>query len=110
MTAWTVGWARISAMLLLAAICADVANVHCDEASLPAGDANLAVSAPEADSADSCATVCVPDCFCCTRTEQARVVEWLPQREFVALQPVDACLRPAAGTIPLPYHPPLNLL
>lgn len=110
MTLWTLRWARIGAMLLLAAICADLANVHCDGPILSGGRENPVVVASQSNGADPCATTCVPDCFCCSRTVQVIAVELPPQMEPPAPCAVDGVSRPASGILALPYHPPLNLL
>ena len=68
-------------MLLLAAICADVTNVHCDGSVLSIGRQTVVVAASQSDGGDPCATTCVADCFCCSRTEQAAVFELRPRVE-----------------------------
>lgn len=107
---WTVRWARIGALLLLAAICVDLANVHCDGPMVSDGRQTAVVIASQSDSGDPCATTCVPDCFCCSRTEQASTIELHRQADPLTACAVDRVPRPAAGILVLPYHPPLNLL
>ena len=97
-------------MLLLAAICADVTNVHCDGSVLPIGRQTVVVTASQSDVGDPCATTCVADCFCCSRTEQAAAFELRPLVEPPAPCAVGGFSRPASGIRPIPYHPPLNLL
>ena len=110
MTPWTVRWARIGAMLLLAAICADVTNVHCDASVLSFGGQGVVGAASQSNGGDACATICVADCFCCSRTEQASVFDLRPRVEPPAPCAVGGFSRPASGIRPIPYHPPLNLL
>lgn len=110
MTHWAGRLARISAMLLLAAICADLSNVHCDGSLQLGGTSVLVLAAADSDNADPCAAICVPDCFCCSRTEQVAFVQLRPDAEPLAPLGAAGILRPASGVRPLPYHPPLNLL
>lgn len=110
MTPWTVRWARIGAMLLLAAICGDLTNVHCDGPLQLGATPTLSIAASDAHESDPCTTTCVPDCFCCSRTEQSAIVQLRPDAKLLAPLGPDGFLRPASGVRPLPYHPPLNLL
>ncbi len=110
MTQWTGRLARIGAMLLLATICADLSNVHCDGPLQLGGTSVPVLDAADSDNADPCAAICVPDCFCCSRTEQAAFVQLRPDAEPLAPLGAGAFLRPISGVRPLPYHPPLNLL
>jgi hypothetical protein len=110
MSAWAVRWARIGAVLLLAAICADVANVHCDGSALSIGRQNLVVAVSQTDGGDACGATCVPDCFCCSRTVQCVAFELRPQSEPPAPCTVGEFPRLVSGVRSLPYHPPLNLL
>lgn len=97
-------------MLLLAVICADVAKVHCDGAVLSTGRQAVVVAASQSDDGDPCATTCVADCFCCSRTEQAAAFALRPRVEPPAPCAIGGFPRPASGIRPIPYHPPLNLL
>jgi hypothetical protein len=97
-------------MLLLAAICADLTNVHCDGPMGLGGTPTLIIAAFDAHESEPCTTTCVPDCFCCSRTEQTAIVQLRPDAEPLAPLGPDGYLHPASGVRPLPYHPPLNLL
>lgn len=97
-------------MLLLAAICADVTNVHCDGSVLSFGGQDVVGAASHSNGSDPCATTCVADCFCCSRTEQAAVFDLRPRVEPPAPCAVGGFSHPASGIRPIPYHPPLNLL
>jgi hypothetical protein len=93
---------------MLAAICADLANVHCDGPLQPGG--TLLFAAADSHQSDPCATTCVPDCYCCSRAEQTATVQFRPDAKPLAPLGAAGFLRPASGVHPLPYHPPLNLL
>jgi len=99
---------RLAASLLLAMIVADVAaDASCD---LP--DAQVRAEAtlcPANTSANTepCASFCVPDCFCCSRSVGAAAVIAPPRP--VLLKPVDAPAmenRPE-GVRPVIDHPPV---
>jgi hypothetical protein len=111
MAVWKVRWARIGAMLLLAAICVDVASVHCD-GPLIVGSSEQGLAAVDSPSntGDPCAATCVPDCFCCSTTDDPLPIDLCPQPGPPAPYAIDDVPSPAAGIQPLPYHPPLNLL
>jgi hypothetical protein len=97
-------------MLLLAAICGDLTNVHCDGPLRIGGPQTPLIAASDAHDSDPCTTTCVPDCFCCSRTLQTAIVQLRPDAEPLAPLGADGFLRPASGILALPYHPPLNLL
>lgn len=97
-------------MLLLAAICADLTNVHCDGPVQLGAAQTPILAAADSHEGDPCAGTCVPDCFCCSRTEQTAMVQLRPDGTPLAPLGPDGFVRPASGVRPLPYHPPLNLL
>lgn len=95
------------ALLLVCAIGADLtADTLCDAAQEMGGPISL-VAAPS-DASDSCGSVCVPDCFCCSISLSAQT--------FVLPVMVDAALPPAVRPAePLPFatrsvshRPPLH--
>ena len=110
MTPWTVRWARIGALLLLAAICGDLTNVHCDGPMQLGRTPTLVIAASDAHDSDPCTATCVPDCFCCSRTEQTAIVQLRPDAKPLAPLGADRFSRPASGVRPLLYRTPLNLL
>lgn len=97
-------------MLLLAAICADLTNVHCDGPLQIGAMQGSSLAAVASHDSDPCASTCVPDCFCCSRTEQTAMVQLRPEAAPLAPLGPDGSARAASGVRPLPYHPPLNLL
>ena len=99
--------ARCFAILLLAAIGSDlVGDTGCHELSEPVPEAAWQRAAPE-DTADACATVCVPDCFCCTRSTAAAPAVTPPAPGSVhAVEPAASPGR-RAGVHPRPDRPPL---
>lgn len=57
----------LTALLLLAVVLGDLAfDADCDP--LPPAAGELAVAAADDGDADACATGCIPDCFCCSRS------------------------------------------
>jgi hypothetical protein len=80
---------RLAACLLLAAIGGDLLADACDLPFIPA--AVVAVSATGTDS-EPCASVCVPDCFCCSQSTCAG-----PSVEAPAPGALLTLLAPTAG-------------
>lgn len=100
---------RLAACVLLAVIAVDVvADTTCDSPGLSARSATTAMRGPNPSGAnDPCSDVCVPDCFCCSRSTAARPA--VPPPDLARLTPVDA---PAAERCPdgvrsVLDHPPL---
>jgi hypothetical protein len=102
---------RIVALLLVALVCADVAlDAGCEPAPVPAGGATTALANAGPDSpADACAEVCVPDCFCCSRSESPGATPTLPPPAQTAEAPESprASLTPLC--LPVPELPPIAL-
>lgn len=102
---------RAAACLLLAAISLDLAaDTSCD-APPPLGS-TLAVLAGEAGPAgdgEACAPVCVPDCFCCSRSVPATAVIVPPAPVLLSTLDRPARERGAGGFRPVVDHPPLPL-
>src|SRR5512145_2180902 len=96
----------VATLLLLVAICVGVLDTHCDELSLtrPARS-EVAPARPDAD--DDCGSVCVPDCYSCTRSDQPRAVTLAPGDQNVVAAFVKPAPRPTDGVLSPPYHPPL---
>jgi hypothetical protein len=101
---------RLVASLLAAVVCADVTlDAACDPIAFPGPPATAAVTPDETGGADTCADFCVPDCFCCSRSETAGPALVLPA--LTALAQV-LCASPEsvpAVVRPVPQPPPLAL-
>ncbi len=99
----------IAALLLLLAITADLSDDSCHP--LPQARSQAAslrgASTPLAE--DACASVCVPDCYCCSTISVT--VAYVPQQASGAATPLLASAVDGypPGVHPLPYHPPLAL-
>lgn len=110
MTFWRGTGPRIVALLLAAVVCADVTlDAACDPIGFPGPPAAVAVSPDETGGADTCADFCVPDCFCCSRSEAAGPELVLPALTALATVP---CAPPGsvpAVVRPVPQPPPLGL-
>lgn len=98
-----------AALLLLAAIVADLAYDSRCHPGPRVEDATIVWAAGAAASDDPCGGGCVPDCYCCsvlTATPMFRLPE--ADRPLVSvLAAVDSAR--AAGVVPGLYHPPLAL-
>ena len=108
-------WRRLSprlvALLLAAVVCFDLTlDATCDPIDL-SGSASraTAVSVDRSSSADACASFCVADCFCCSRSETAGPALTLPP--LTALSRVPEPERDSVPTVirPVPQPPPLAL-
>ena len=99
---------RLVALLLAAVVCADVTlDAACDPIGLP-GPASVAFSA-NTGSADACSSFCVPDCFCCSRSETAGPALILPALTALAQVPSPSPAFVPAVVRPVPEPPPLAL-
>ncbi len=110
MTFWRGTGPRIVALLLAAVVCADMTlDAACDPIAFPGPPAAAAVAPDETGGADTCADFCVPDCFCCSRSEAAGPELVLPVLTALATVP---CAPPGsvpAVVRPVPQPPPLAL-
>lgn len=101
---------RLVASLLAAVVCADVAlDTACDPIALAGPPAAAAVSPDETGGADTCADFCVPDCFCCSRSEAAGPELFLPGLTALAEVPYPGLESVPAVVRPVPQPPPLAL-
>ena len=99
---------RAIACLLLAIIAADVgAGTVCD--SLGFGPASAAtVRGPDSSGANEpCADVCVPDCFCCSRSLPAGPLVLPPEPQRFTSVDAPAAEDWPEGVRPVLDHPPL---
>jgi hypothetical protein len=99
---------RLAAALLIVVACADItADAACD----PIGPPRPASSAPGMSAAagpvDPCADRCVPDCFCCSRSETAGPALILPGLAALAQAPAASPASVPAVVLPVPEPPPL---
>jgi len=101
---------RLTAGLLLVAIGADLAaDARCDATTPLAG--SLSVRTEERDprtSGDACAPVCVPDCFCCSRSTAASAAVFPADLGPLVVLDTPLVHLPSEGVVPLVYHPPLS--
>ena len=97
-------------MALAAVLCADVTlDAACDPIAFPGPAATAAVSPDASGGADTCADFCVPDCFCCSRSEAARPELVLPALTPLARAAAASPLSVPAVVRPVPEPPPLAL-
>jgi hypothetical protein len=110
MSSWRRIGPRLVALLLAAVICGDVTlDAACDPIDLPApASASTAVSADMA-STDACASFCIPDCFCCSRSETAGLALTLPALTDLSHAPSPGLAPVQAVVRPVPEPPPLGL-
>ena len=88
MTAWRRTGPRLLALLLAAIVCADVTlDAACDPIDLPSPTSALVALSVDTGSADGCASFCVPDCSCCSRSETAGPALTLPPLTVLAQTP-----------------------
>jgi len=101
---------RLAALLLAIVVCGDVTlDAACDPIALPGPAAAAAMRPAETGSTDACADLCLPDCFCCSRSETAGPALILPGLAAVAQAPL---ARPASLPVvarPVLELPPLSL-
>jgi hypothetical protein len=110
MGSWHTTGSRVAALLLAVVICADVGfGAGCEPLDLPgpAPDAPALSAAPSP--ADACAALCIPDCFCCSRSESAGAALTLPPLTALA-QVLSASPASVPAVVrPVPEPPPLAL-
>jgi hypothetical protein len=110
MNLWHGTGPRLVALLLAAVVCADVTlDAACDPIGLPRAASAEAEFCTGSGPADACAETCVPDCFCCSRSETAGPALVLPGLTVLAqaLSPDTASV--PAVVRPVPQPPPLAL-
>jgi len=96
-----------AALALLAAIGSDLLADRCHELSVPSGAAAALQDAGRQSEQDPCATVCVPDCFCCARSTVATPALMLPGGRTVNVLEPPSTPDQRPGVLPLPDPPPL---
>ena len=110
MTAWRRPGLRLSALLLAAVVCADMTlDAACDPIDVPGPAAAAAALSADTRSADACTSFCVPDCFCCSRSETAGPVLTLPPLTVLAQAPSPSPTSVPAVVLPVAEPPPLAL-
>ncbi len=99
-----------AAVLLLGSICTGLLSGRC---ALPrAGRPGVTVmsTASHPGDADPCALGCLPDCYACSRSEAAVVIQVALEPQVSAASFLASETRASDGVTALPYHPPLSLL
>jgi len=110
MTFWRGTGPRLVALLLAAVAYADVTlDAACDPIAFPGPSSAAAVFSADTGNGDACAKSCVPDCFCCSRSETA-----VPALALPGLTVLAQALSPAPASVtavvrPVPNPPPLAL-
>lgn len=103
---------RVVAALLLTTIAGDVAaDARCDEpSSIREAALVLAASRGDAEAAtdEPCASVCVPDCFCCSRSLVALSAVEPPRPGLLVIVEGAPAARNRDGILPVIDHPPLQ--
>jgi len=103
---------RLAACLLLSAITVDLAaDTWCHQgwSSSSSVAAVRAAGEGQHQSGEPCAFLCVPDCFCCSRSETASSALMLPPLTVLAQAPSPDPLSVPAVVRPVPEPPPLAL-
>jgi hypothetical protein len=101
---------RLVALLLTAVVCADVTlDAACDPVGFAGPASTAAAFSSDTDSGDACAESCVPDCFCCSRSEAAGPALALPGLTALAQAPSPTPPSVPAVVRPVPEPPPLAL-
>ena len=110
MSAWRATGPRLVALLLAAVVCGDMTlDAACDPIRLPAPAATAAAFSADTVAADACAESCVPDCFCCSRSETAGPALTLPPLTALAQSPSPSPASLPSVVRPVPEPPPLAL-
>ncbi len=100
----------LAALTLLGSICADVVSSRCDLPRAGRSQAAIGVAARHDSDADPCSSGCMPDCYSCSRSEEAAVIRFESQPQVVVATVSVSDARASEGVLSLPYHPPLQLL
>jgi hypothetical protein len=99
---------RLVAMLLLAVIVTDVVgDAGCDIPSTAVRADLSMTTGVAAGSNEPCASFCVPDCFCCSRSVGAAAIIAPPRPAPLAVLDAPAAERWPHGVRPVVDHPPL---
>jgi hypothetical protein len=110
MSRWQRTGPRVVALLLAAVVCADVTlDTACDPIGLPGAASATAAFSADGGPTDACAETCVPDCFCCSRSETAGPGLVLPGLTAMAQAPSPDAASVPAVVRPVPQPPPLAL-
>jgi len=110
MTFWRGTGPRLVALLLLAVACADVTlDAACDPIGFPGPASAAAALSADAGNGDARTKSCVPDCFCCSRSETAGPALALPGLTVLAQAPSPDPSSVPAVVRPVPDPPPLAL-
>lgn len=101
---------RLLALLFVCLIVSDLTfGVGCD-GLLPSGGSGVTITrAPIDHDRDACASRCVADCYCCSRSVAASLTVVLPEAGPSAALPAFTPPTPPEVVHSVPYHPPLQL-
>lgn len=98
----------LAALFLLLAITGDlVADARCDEFAQSGGASVLREAGTERTDSDSCATGCVPDCYCCSHTVAGTLIVVARVAGPASLTPPLPAVGSLTGVQPVVDHPPL---
>jgi hypothetical protein len=99
---------QAAACLLLAIIAADlVGDTGCDSFGLGAASPTTVRAAAKDGANEACADVCVPDCFCCSRSVAAAPLVLPPEPQRLTSVEAPVSERWSEGIRPVVDHPPL---
>jgi hypothetical protein len=108
MNVWRGTGFRLVALLLTTIVCADATlDAACDPIRLLG--AETSVVATDAPASDPCAASCIPDCFCCSRSETAGPMLALPTPALLRQTAPATTDSITAGIRPVSERPPLTL-
>jgi hypothetical protein len=98
---------KVATALLLLAIGEDlIGDPWCDRAPISRRSSELVDLAAPDRSDEPCASVCVPDCFCCSRSTTAVTMVLPPAPAGCSVLAVRAGRHGCAGIHPRVEHPP----
>jgi len=110
MAFWRRTSTRLVALLLAVVVCADITlDATCDPIGLPGSASGCTAVSASNWSDDACASFCVQDCFCCSRSETAGPAVTLPPLTALAHAPSPSPAYVPAVVLPVPEPPPLAL-
>jgi hypothetical protein len=100
---------RAAACLLLAVITADVVgDTNCDSPDVTLASATQLQGPAATGANEPCGDVCIPDCFCCSRSVVASSVVIPPEPESLASVDAPLAEQWPAGVRPVVDRPPLT--